>query len=90
MQFHDSVQEKYKKPNKSQENLGSVYQFYFILFLYLEGGGVRYRVFLYSSGCPGTHIVDQAGLKLRNQPGSASRVLELKAYATMPGSIFIF
>jgi hypothetical protein len=33
------------------------------------------RVSLYSSGCPGTHSVDQAGLKLRNLPASASRVL---------------
>jgi hypothetical protein len=24
------------------------------------------RIFLYSPGCPGTHFVDQAGLKLRN------------------------
>jgi hypothetical protein len=32
--------------------------------------------------CPGTHSVDQAGLKLRNPPASASRVLGLKARAT--------
>jgi hypothetical protein len=37
------------------------------------------RVSLYSSGCPGTHFVDQAGLELRNLPASASRVLGLKA-----------
>jgi hypothetical protein len=30
------------------------------------------RVSLWSPGCPGTHFVDQAGLKLRNQPASAS------------------
>jgi hypothetical protein len=35
-----------------------------------------------SPGCPGTHSVDQAGLKLRNPPASASQVLGLKAYAT--------
>ena len=29
------------------------------------------RVSLYSSGCPGTHSVDQAGLELRNLPASA-------------------
>jgi hypothetical protein len=28
------------------------------------------RVFLYIPGCPGTHFVDQAGLKLRNLPTS--------------------
>ncbi|KRX29890.1 hypothetical protein T09_11165 [Trichinella sp. T9] len=31
-----------------------------------------YRVSLCSPGCPGTHSVDQAGLKLRNLPASAS------------------
>jgi hypothetical protein len=45
----------------------------------------RDRVSLYSPGCPGTHSVDQAGLKLRNPPASVSRVLGLKAGATMPG-----
>jgi hypothetical protein len=37
---------------------------------------------MYSSGYPGTHSVDQAGLKLRNLPASASQVLGLKACAT--------
>jgi hypothetical protein len=45
----------------------------------------RDRVSLYSPGCPGTHSVDQVGLKLRNPPASASRVLGLKACATTPG-----
>jgi hypothetical protein len=36
------------------------------------------RVSLCSPGCPGTHFVDQAGLKLRNLPASASQVLGLK------------
>ncbi|GAB1296545.1 ATPase family AAA domain-containing protein 5 [Apodemus speciosus] len=31
-------------------------------------------VSLYSSGCPGTHSVDQAGLELRNPPASASQI----------------
>jgi hypothetical protein len=39
----------------------------------------RDRVSLCSPACPGTHFVDQAGLKLRNPPASASPVLELKA-----------
>jgi hypothetical protein len=43
------------------------------------------RVSLYSPGCPGTHFVDQAGLKFRNPPASASRVLGLKVCATTPG-----
>jgi hypothetical protein len=45
----------------------------------------RDRVSLCSPGCPGAHSVDQAGLELRNPPASASRVLGLKACATMPG-----
>jgi hypothetical protein len=40
------------------------------------------RVSLCSPGCPETHSVDQAGLKLRNPPASASQVLGLKACAT--------
>jgi hypothetical protein len=38
-----------------------------------------------SPGCPGTHSVDQTGLKLRNSPASASQVLRLKACTTTPG-----
>jgi hypothetical protein len=51
--------------------------FFFLVF--------RDRVSLYSPGCPGAHSVDQAGLELRNPPASASRVLGIKACATMPG-----
>jgi hypothetical protein len=40
------------------------------------------RVSLCSPGCPGTHSVDQAGLKLRNPLASASQVLGLKACTT--------
>jgi hypothetical protein len=51
----------------------------------------RDRVSLYSSGCPGIHFEDQAGLELRNPPTSASRVLGLKACATTPGFLsFIY
>jgi hypothetical protein len=42
----------------------------------------RDRVSLCSTGCPGTHSVDQAGLELRNLPASASQVLGLKACTT--------
>jgi hypothetical protein len=42
----------------------------------------RDRVSPCSPGCPGTHFVDQAGLKLRNPPASAFQVLGLKACAT--------
>ena len=40
------------------------------------------RVSLSSTGCPRTHSVDQADLKLRNVPASASQVLGLKACVT--------
>jgi hypothetical protein len=48
--------------------------FFFFCFLFF-----RDRVSLFSPGCPGTHFVDQAGLKLRNPPASASQMLGLKA-----------
>jgi hypothetical protein len=47
------------------------------LFVFLR------QVSLCSPGCPGTHFVEQAGLKLRVPPASASQVLGLKACATM-------
>ena len=53
-------------------------------------GRVQDRVSLYSPGCPGTHSVDQAGLKLRNSPASASQVLGLKVCATKPGNVLVF
>jgi hypothetical protein len=40
------------------------------------------RVSLGSPGCPGTHSVDQADLKLKDLSASASQVLGLKACAT--------
>jgi hypothetical protein len=42
------------------------------------------RVSLHSPGSSGTHSVDQVGLKLRNPPASASRVLGLKAGTPLP------
>jgi hypothetical protein len=52
------------------------------------------RVSLCSPDCPGTHSVDQAGLKRRNPPASASRVLGLKACTTTAGQplrvLFVF
>ena len=48
------------------------------------------RVSLCIPGSPGTHSVDQAGLKLRYVNASASQVLGLKTCTTMPGSKAIF
>jgi hypothetical protein len=52
--------------------------FFFFFFVFLR------QVSLCSPSCPGTHSVDQAGLKLRNPPASAFQVLGLKACATNP------
>jgi hypothetical protein len=48
------------------------------------------RVSLCSPGCPGTHFVDQAELKLRNPPASASQVLGLKACTTTTWRDMVF
>ena len=52
----------------------------------IDAGGCddsdKLSVSLYSLDCPGTHSVDQAGLKLRNLPAPASQVLGLKAWTT--------
>ena len=56
-----------------------LFPFFFFLLFFLD------RVSLYSPGCPGTHPVDQAGLKLRNLPASASQMLGLKVRATISG-----
>jgi hypothetical protein len=55
-----------------------LFVFCFLFFCFFSSG----RVSLYSPGCPETHSVDQAGLKLRNPPASASQVLGLKECAT--------
>jgi hypothetical protein len=49
-----------------------VFCFCFVLFCFLFFPD---RVSLYSPGCPGTHFVDQAVLKLRNPPASAPKEL---------------
>jgi hypothetical protein len=57
------------------------FTFYFFVCLFVFV--FRDRVSLYSPGCPETHSVNQAGLKLRNQSASASQVLGLKVCATI-------
>jgi hypothetical protein len=59
----------------------------FCLFVWLVGFWFFETGFLCcSSGCGGTHFVDQAGLglELRNPPASASRVLGLKGVPPCP------
>jgi hypothetical protein len=70
----------------------------FLLFVWFCFGLVCFGLVLVFSrqgfsvwpGCPGTHSVDQAGLKLRDLPASASQVLGLKACTTKPASFFLF
>jgi hypothetical protein len=59
-------------------------QFFFLIYFLFSM--FRGRLSLHSCDCPGTHSVDQAGLKLTELPASASRMLGLKAYTTIPGS----
>jgi hypothetical protein len=60
----------------------SVSRFLFVCLFFWD------RVSLYSPGCPGTHSVDQAGLKHRNLPAFASQVLGLKAFATTSSLVY--
>jgi hypothetical protein len=52
--------------------------------------GYQDTVSLYSPDYPGTHSVDQAGLKLRNPPAFASQALGLKACATTARLLLVF
>jgi hypothetical protein len=56
--------------------------FGFVLVLFFVFWSFETGFLCLNPGCPGTHSVDQAGLKLRNPPASASRVLRLKACVT--------
>jgi hypothetical protein len=66
------------------------YVFFFSLLSFFFGLVFQDRVSLCSSGCPGTHSVDQAGLKLRNLPSSASQLLGLKACTTTAWLFLLF
>jgi hypothetical protein len=55
------------------------------LFLFFQGGD-----FLCSPCCLGTCSVDQAGLKPRDPPASASQVLGLEMCVTKLGFVGIF
>jgi hypothetical protein len=62
-----------------------IFIIYFFLFLFL-GGVVLDRVSLRSSGCPGTHSVDQAGLELRNLPPSILDFLNFELHQYVESS----
>jgi hypothetical protein len=69
-----------KGPHQSFQADGLFFFFFFF----------KDRVSLCSPGCPGTHSVDQVGLKLRNPSASASQVLGSKACATTPADGLFF
>jgi hypothetical protein len=79
--FDGSKRERWDAVNvgKADRDGKHKHQIFFVLFFLF----FRDRVSLCSPGCPGTHSVDQAVLKLRNLPASASQVLGLKVYATV-------
>ena len=64
-----------KKEWEAPEGVGTIWRIFF-------GVGGWDRDSLYSSGYPGTHSEDQAGLQLRNPPAYASQVLRLKVCTT--------
>jgi hypothetical protein len=66
-----------RETGTAEPSLQSLYCWDFCLFVFVSD-----RVSLYSPGCPGTHSVDPAGLKLRNLLTSASQMLGLKACTT--------
>ena len=68
-------------PGYCEKKQGFCICFYF-LFLDWFGFFFPDRFSLYNPGCPGSHSVDQAGLKLKNSPASAFQVLGLQACAT--------
>jgi hypothetical protein len=65
--------------------------YYIYLFCYsVFCSCFRDRISLCSPGSPGTYSVDQAGLKLRNPPASASQVLGLKMCTTTARLYYIY
>jgi hypothetical protein len=60
------------------------FSFLFFFFLVFQD-----RVSLYSLGCPGTHFVDEAGLKLRNPPASAG-IKGVRHYARLCFLYFMY
>ena len=67
-----------------------LYFFFCCCFLFVLVLVFRDRVSLSSSGCPGTHSVEQAGLKLRDPPASASMTHGTNAVATILASTLVF
>jgi hypothetical protein len=67
--FQSYFPEEKKAGHNAEEMRSDSLTFFVVVVLVLV---FRDRVSLYSPGCPGTHFVDQAGLKLRNSPTSTS------------------
>jgi hypothetical protein len=64
---------------RKDSETGSIFIFIFFIFWLLETG---FLCIALADLDPRTHSVDQAGLKLRNLPASASQVLRLKVCTT--------
>ena len=82
--FNFWIKHVYDGYNKSKK------MFLFVCFCFVVVVVFRDSVSLYSPGCPGTHFVDQALLKLRNLPASDSRVLGLKGFFVFLFLVFCF
>jgi hypothetical protein len=65
----------FKRANRWEYLGGETFTRIFVCFLVF----FQDRDSLCSSSCPRTHFVEQAGLKLRDPPASASQALGLKA-----------
>jgi hypothetical protein len=72
---------------KETRRPGDTVRVFFCLFVCFRD---RVCLFTPGPGCPETHSVDQAGLKLRNLPASASEVLGLKACTTIAWQQAVF
>jgi hypothetical protein len=72
---------------KKGKRLSVISQQFYVLFLFLFCF-FSWQGSLCNLGCPGTHSVDQTGLKLRNPPASASQVLGSEACTSWLGTLF--
>jgi hypothetical protein len=59
-----------------------IYFYHFVLFYWFSKTGWVFFFLLCSPGCPGTHYVDQATLKPRDLPASASPSTRIKGSTT--------
>ena len=73
----EGVEGRRKERNEKRNKIIGCFLFVCLFVLYFQD-----QVSLYSPSCPGTQVVDQAGLELRNPPAFAFPMLGLEACAT--------